>query len=961
MPPEALDGDSALYAAYREELDRLGPGTATLRAPQPSTRLEGDLDAWHGEPVFAYGFEDLTGAEWRLLEALAGPRRGDGLAAVRAGPARLRLARADGGGPGRARGRPGHVELAPAYALESRRPRSPTSSARSSPTAPRPRRRRSTARSAGSRAPATAAPLELVAEEVLALVRAGHGARGDRRRLPVARALRAPLETAFATLGRAVRGRRAACGWRTPFGKALLALLRFDWRGPARRDLFASCARRTRASPGRTSTSSRDGSAAAAIRDERVEEETIRLRGAPAPAPRLLRGAARSRRRDAVAGSRDAARRLRARARRRRARTAEPTCAPSRRCDACSTSWTAGPASAAPPRATTCSRRSSGRRAAPPGPASGTCRGARPHARARTRPLRGRLRARPRGGQPAAPRRLRRRFSTTTCGASSTASARLARPDAARARPLPLLHRLHARVASGSRSSVPPRATTAHRARPARSGTRRRRSSTRTTWRAGRGAGRSPQLTWPLEAAPTERERLRGLAALAATDADGAAALALANGWERRLERALTAFRRPTRLTHPAVLGELAARTSFGVTELERFADCSSMWLVERLVSPRSIDAEVDARLRGSVAHTTLHRFFAGLPKRLGGERVEAERLDEALAFLRECLDEALAGVRLDLSQLERHELGAACWRDLEGLVRAEAELETPLVPRRFELSFGNERSAPGAPARPRPGRVHAVREDRPRSTSTPSAPARSSRTTSRAHRAVGGEDRVGAAAADPALHARAARPRGARAARRGLPAAGRASESRAACSAPSEGRARLPPQRLRLGRRVLAARGRGARPRRRHRRPHARRRRAPRPEGRRLSRVVRALVDRAGSGAHDRARARDRRRRRRRSNPEQEAAIEARGLVFVSAGAGTGKTRVLVERFARAVCDDGVDVESILVITYTERAAGELRGRIRARLAGAGPGRPRAARSTAPGSRPSTASATGC
>src|SRR5262249_48383883 len=58
--------------------------------------------------------------------------------------------------------------------------------------------------------------------------------------------------------------------------------------------------------------------------------------------------------------------------------------------------------------------------------------------------------------------------------------------------------------------------------------------------------------------------------------------------------------------------------------------------------------------------------------------------------------------------------------------------------------------------------------------------------------------------------------------------------------------------------------------------------------------------------------------------NPEQQAAAEARGDVFVSAGAGTGKTAVLVERFARAVCEEGVDVESILVITYTRRAAGE-------------------------------------
>ena len=67
--------------------------------------------------------------------------------------------------------------------------------------------------------------------------------------------------------------------------------------------------------------------------------------------------------------------------------------------------------------------------------------------------------------------------------------------------------------------------------------------------------------------------------------------------------------------------------------------------------------------------------------------------------------------------------------------------------------------------------------------------------------------------------------------------------------------------------------------------------------------------------------------------NPEQRAAIEARGHVFVSAGAGTGKTLVLVERFANAVCDEGLDVGSVLVITYTERAAGELRGRIRREL----------------------------
>jgi ATP-dependent exoDNAse (exonuclease V) beta subunit len=67
--------------------------------------------------------------------------------------------------------------------------------------------------------------------------------------------------------------------------------------------------------------------------------------------------------------------------------------------------------------------------------------------------------------------------------------------------------------------------------------------------------------------------------------------------------------------------------------------------------------------------------------------------------------------------------------------------------------------------------------------------------------------------------------------------------------------------------------------------------------------------------------------------NTEQRAAVDARGEVFVSAGAGTGKTTVLVERFVRAVCDEGLDVESVLVITYTRKAAGELRARIRAAL----------------------------
>src|ERR1700727_3041715 len=71
-----------------------------------------------------------------------------------------------------------------------------------------------------------------------------------------------------------------------------------------------------------------------------------------------------------------------------------------------------------------------------------------------------------------------------------------------------------------------------------------------------------------------------------------------------------------------------------------------------------------------------------------------------------------------------------------------------------------------------------------------------------------------------------------------------------------------------------------------------------------------------------------------RRWTDEQQAAIERRhGDLLLDAGAGSGKTSVLVERFARTVIEDGVDVSAILVITFTEKAAAELRDRIRLRL----------------------------
>jgi ATP-dependent helicase/DNAse subunit B len=202
-------------------------------------------------------------------------------------------------------------------------------------------------------------------------------------------------------------------------------------------------------------------------------------------------------------------------------------------------------------------------------------------------------------------------------------------------------------------------------------------------------------LTWPLEEAPSERERLRSLSLLSASDADQAIVLAEANDWARRLTRARGAQNPETRLRSQALRAVYGALSMFSVTELERFADCSSAWLFERVISPRTIDAQADAMLRGSVAHSALHKFYAGLPKELGSDRVVPENVEQAAGFLRRCLDDALrGGVRLELTELQAAELEESLWRDLEGFVRDEAASPLQLLPRQFEVGFGSDRSA---------------------------------------------------------------------------------------------------------------------------------------------------------------------------------------------------------------------------------------------------------------------------
>ena len=62
----------------------------------------------------------------------------------------------------------------------------------------------------------------------------------------------------------------------------------------------------------------------------------------------------------------------------------------------------------------------------------------------------------------------------------------------------------------------------------------------------------------------------------------------------------------------------------------------------------------------------------------------------------------------------------------------------------------------------------------------------------------------------------------------------------------------------------------------------------------------------------------------------EQKQAIEEKGSnILVAAAAGSGKTAVLVERIIKKVVEDGIDIDKLLVVTFTNAAASEMRERV--------------------------------
>jgi ATP-dependent helicase/DNAse subunit B len=693
VEPGELEGDLAgLYADYRAALDSLELWDRDLERRAAADRLAGELGAWEGRPVFAYGFEDLTGAQWALLEALAG--RAEVTVSLPYEPGRpafasLERTAADLSELARPRIeelRPRPEVRPPALSHLERALFSATASAE----APEIDGTIRFFEGAGRRG-----TLERVAEELLALIRGGTAPEQIALVCPRVERYRAPLETALGSLGVPYSVEGPIRFEQTELGRALLSLLRFAWQGGGRGDLYGFL-RSPYSGLARASVDWVEGRlrGRAIELGARTEEETMRLRdGHPLPPLDLVRNAETP-----LAAVGDLARfMLRAAYGHDAPPVGEQSRQDLRAFESVSRlrkeleDWLALGGSLSPDEIVSALERTTVR-----------AHGAYEAGRVDVVDL---LRARTRryeivfilGLEEGT---LPHRGETSPFLDEETAReldarlrrSRLARPDpverdrylfytaCTRATRRLYLVREAANDEGGPREPSP----FWDEVRGLFAEDDVRRATTRRSLSA---------LTWPVEQAPTERERLRALASLVPVDEDAALALAQANGWERQLDRALRAFDRPTRLTHPLVLEELRAKSNFGVTELETFADCSSIWFVDRVIGPRTIDQQVDPRLRGQVAHSALHKFFAGVPKRLGIEKLSPEQLDEALVFLRECLGEAMDGVRMELTDLQRRELEQGLLRDLEQFLRDEASSELQLVPRRFEVSFGSERS----------------------------------------------------------------------------------------------------------------------------------------------------------------------------------------------------------------------------------------------------------------------------
>ena len=64
-------------------------------------------------------------------------------------------------------------------------------------------------------------------------------------------------------------------------------------------------------------------------------------------------------------------------------------------------------------------------------------------------------------------------------------------------------------------------------------------------------------------------------------------------------------------------------------------------------------------------------------------------------------------------------------------------------------------------------------------------------------------------------------------------------------------------------------------------------------------------------------------------TSEQQDAIHEKNSNILVAAAAGSGKTAVLVERIINKIINEKIDIDKLLVVTFTNAAASEMRERV--------------------------------
>ena len=398
----------------------------------------------------------------------------------------------------------------------------------------------------------------------------------------------------------------------------------------------------------------------------------------------------------------------------------------------------------------------------------------------------------------------------------------------------------------------------------------------------------------------------------------------------------------PERRLGAAALERVRHSRILSAGALETYGDCPMRWLVERELQPELLEPEPEPIARGNVMHGVLERLL----RRLDGP-ITAASLDRAREILDAAAGRAGSGDRRPAGAGAPGVVGMAALRAIEADLRRYLDHEAAgggdWRPVGLELRFGFDEASDGLPAlelgRDGEERVLVRGHDRPRRCrpgragdgarlQERSRPARSTRASRWSldrrlqvalymlvvRELIGREPVAGFYQSLRGEDLRAAR-----AVRQG-------GRRRAPACSPADGR--QPEELVGRARRRRRARGRpggGAASRRADAVPaelFARRLRLPRD-------LPLAVITVAEAQEASRPSAPD-----GTWTAEQLEAIDRRdGDLLLDAAAGSGKTSVLVERFVRSVLEDGLDVAAILTITFTEKAAAELRDRIRLRL----------------------------